>query len=105
MTTAEVGERLGTGTDSAKHLLSRGRADLALQIVARNDATAQAVTCDRSLKVVCRYLANRMTAQERAEFKMHLKGCSRCRLTVEWVREFRGFVLLLPAGLALGPSR
>jgi RNA polymerase sigma factor (sigma-70 family) len=104
LTAAQVGERLGTGADSAAHLLSRGRADLALEIVARNDATAQAITCDRPLKVVCRYLANRMTSAERAEFKSHLKGCPRCRLTVERVREFRGFVLLLlPAGLALAP--
>lgn len=104
LTATEVGERLGTGTASAAHLLSRGRADLALEIVARNDSTAKAVTCDRPLKVVCRYLANRMTTEERAEFKVHLKGCPRCRLTVERVRDFRGFVLLLiPAGLALSP--
>jgi len=102
LTAAEVGERLGTGIDSAEHLLSRGRAELALEIVARNDATTAAATCDRPLKVVYRYLANRMTPQERTEFQKHLKACPRCRLTVERVRDFRGFVLLLlPAGVAL----
>ena len=102
LTAAQVGERLGTGTNSAEQLLSRGRAKLALEIVARNDASALEVSCDRPLKVVCRYIANRMSPQERTEFRQHLKSCPRCLLTVERVRDFRGFVLLLlPAGAAL----
>ena len=102
LTAAEVGERLGTGIHSAELLLSRGRAELALEIVARNDASAPAAACDRPLEVVYRYLANRMPPAERTEFKLHVDSCARCRLTVERVRDFRGFVLLLlPAGASL----
>ena len=99
LSATEVGERLGTSAESARHLLSRGRAALVLDMVSRNVA-GEASPNDRPLGDICRYLANRMSSDERRQFGEHLKACARCRMTVERVREFRGFVLLLlPAGL------
>src|SRR5579859_1238014 len=99
LSATEVGERLGTSSESARHVLSRGRAALVLDMVSRNVA-GQASPNDRPLGDVCRYLSNRMSSDERRQFGEHLKTCARCRMTVERVREFRGFVLLLlPAGL------
>ncbi len=99
LTAAEVGERLGTSAESARHLLSRGRARLVLDMVTTN-LPGEAAADDRPVSDICRYLANRMSSDERKQFAEHLKTCARCRMTVERVREFRGFVLiLLPAGL------
>ena len=101
LSSAEVGIELGTTTASAEHLLSRGRAHLAIEIVDRNNVVSSVGACDRSVQTITRYLANRMSPDERTEFKQHAMTCSRCQLTVERVRDFRGFVLLLlPAGLA-----